>query len=110
MPAVVAAVAAVLAADRAMVDAKNGERVMSDAISQRLRIYRVSAPPEFPVHPSICDEAADRIETLDNELAWHRDQFRILSDWYFQLQRKWDALQPLMKAVGKFSEHMKEEP
>ena len=31
---------------------------------QRLREHRISAPPEHPVHSSICDEAADEIERL----------------------------------------------
>ena len=31
---------------------------------ERLKEYRVSAPPEFPVHPLICDGAIDKIERL----------------------------------------------
>ena len=34
---------------------------------QRLRDERISAPPEHPVHPNLCDEAADEIERLQIE-------------------------------------------
>jgi hypothetical protein len=37
-------------------------------IVDRLREYRVSAPPEFPVHPGICDEAAKEIVRLREEI------------------------------------------
>ncbi len=33
-----------------------------------LRAYLVSAPPEHPVHPTICDRAADRIQELETEI------------------------------------------
>ena len=36
---------------------------MSDLL-HRLKFYRVSAHPDHPVHPAICDEAAERIEQL----------------------------------------------
>ncbi len=36
----------------------------------RLRAERVSAPPEHPVHPTICDEAADRIEELQRRCSY----------------------------------------
>ena len=35
---------------------------------ERLRQYRVSADPAHPVHPLICDEAADYIELLHRRL------------------------------------------
>ena len=37
-------------------------------IVKRLRSYRVCAPPEHPVHPAICDEAADEIVRLERLL------------------------------------------
>lgn len=33
-------------------------------LTHRLRILHISAPPEHPVHPAICDEASDEIERL----------------------------------------------
>ncbi len=33
-------------------------------LAERLRAEKISAPPEHPVHPSICDEAADEIDRL----------------------------------------------
>lgn len=37
---------------------------MSSDLVSRLRMERVSAPEDHPVHPTICDEAAERIEQL----------------------------------------------
>lgn len=37
---------------------------MTDIV-ERLRTELISAPPEHPVHPSICTEAADEIERLN---------------------------------------------
>jgi hypothetical protein len=37
---------------------------MSNDIVERLRAYRVATDPSHPLHPKICDEAADEIERL----------------------------------------------
>lgn len=53
-----------------------GDRAeFGNAIVARLRAFRIATDPAFPIHPTICDEAADEIERLqaDNE--------RFCRDW-----------------------------
>ena len=40
-----------------------------DYLVDELRCYRVSAPPEHPLHPAVCERAADAIERLRVELS-----------------------------------------
>ena len=41
----------------------------------RLRKYKVSAPPEHPVHPKICDETADFLEKILKALTEFGDAY-----------------------------------
>ena len=51
---------------------------MSDIV-ERLRQTKISAPPEHPIHPSICTEAADEIERLEAERDAYKTELKAIA-------------------------------
>lgn len=64
-------------------------------LAARLREYRVSADVNHPVHPTICDEAADRISELEKAA-----DFALAVLWGSDGDRK-GATRKLEKVLGK---------
>lgn len=67
----------------------------TEALVVRLRKELVSAPPEHPVHPAVCDEAADALQGANAMIAAH-------ASWIGRLMTVCNSHHELMVLMMRF--------